>query len=89
MKVKNLHDGSRRVPSGYRSWLEYWMREKGVSTTPNCANTECQRRAVHGGHVKKVASTDNSWYIVPLCASCNETKDLEFEVDRSSMVSLN
>ena len=86
MKVKNIHSGNRPAPDGYKSWLDFWMQEKGVSATPNCANKACGTKAAHGGHVKKVNSSDNSWYIVPLCVRCNEKKDLEFEVDSSSMV---
>ena len=26
-------------------------------------------------HVKKVGSADNSWYLLPLCDSCNKLKD--------------
>lgn len=90
MKVKNIHSGgNRKIPDGYTSWLNYWMERKGVSDTPNCANKACSRMAEHGGHIKKVGSTDNTWYIVPLCVNCNEDKDLEFETESSNLVPIN
>lgn len=89
VNVKNIHSGSRPAPSGYSSWLSYWMKEQGVTSTPKCANIACTAWAEHGGHVKKVKSNDNSWYIVPLCVECNEDKDKEFIVYESNLVPVN
>ena len=89
IKVKNLHDGNRPAPAGYASWIDYWMKKKGVSSKPKCANIACGRTAEHGGHVKKVNSSDNHWYIVPLCVDCNENKDLEFRCKVSDLVPVN
>ena len=88
--VKNIHSGDRTPPSGYSSWLNYWKAQKNYSSahTVYCANLDCKQEAKHGGHVKRVYSTDNSWYIVPLCVRCNEDKDKIFEVDSNSMVSV-
>ncbi|MBQ9594888.1 MAG: hypothetical protein IJR35_03405 [Synergistaceae bacterium] len=83
MRVKNLHSGS----TGGKNWLKLWMEYKGYGDfVPFCSNTECFNKAEHGGHVKKVDSKDNKWYIVPLCAKCNETKDLEFDVLADDLV---
>lgn len=89
MKVKNLNNtGGRKVPDGYDSWLAWWMGQKGKKATPDCANKDCKDEATLGGHVKKVGSDDNAWYIVPLCYSCNQLKD-SFEVDATDMVKIN
>ena len=61
MVVKNLHNtGGRPAPTGYGSWLEWWMDQKGVTKTPDCANHACGKRAILGGHVKKDSSDDNA-----------------------------
>lgn len=89
VKVKNLNDiGGRKVPKGYDSWLDWWMDQKGKTATPDCANQDCSRKATLGGHVKKVNSDDNSWYMVPLCHGCNQLKD-SFEVNASDMAPIN
>ena len=42
-----------------------------------------------GGHIIKIGTEDRCRYIVPLCSSCNNTKNLEFEVKESDLVSAN
>ncbi len=84
MRVKNLHSGD----TGGKGWLERWIQYKGIGHVPSCSNLKCRNNAEHGGHVKKVNSEDNRWYIVPLCAKCNETKDLEFDVRADDLVLL-
>ena len=84
MRVKNIHSGD----TGGKNWLKRWMEYKGCKSTPSCSNIECRNMAKHGGHVKKVDSQDNRRYIVPLCVSCNEKKDLEFDVTAGDLVLL-
>ena len=89
MRVKNLHDkGGRPVPAGYDSWLDWWMKQKGVEETPKCANLKCLNKAILGGHVKNDTSEDNAWYMVPLCHGCNQLVG-PFDVNASDMVPLN
>ena len=89
MVVKNLHNtGGRPAPTGYGSWLEWWMDQKGVTNTPDCANHACGKRATLGGHVKKGSSDDNAWYIVPLCDGCNKLED-PFTVSAADMAAIN
>ena len=89
MVVKNLHNtGGRPAPTGYGSWLEWWMDQKGVTKTPDCANHACGKRAILGGHVKKDSSDDNAWYIVPLCDGCNTLED-PFTVSAADMAAIN
>lgn len=72
-KVRNLNGtGSERYknpPSGYKSWLDFWEK-KAEENAGECGH--CGEKADLGAHVKKATGTDNSWYIVPLCAKCNK-----------------
>lgn len=77
MKVKNLNGTGEKIPSGCSSWLEFW-EEKTEKKAITCSNEACKGLAEVGGHVKYVGGT-NKEYIVPICHSCNNTKDLEFE----------
>lgn len=89
MVVKNLHNtGGRPAPTGYGSWLEWWMDQKGVTKTSDCANHACGKQAILGGHVKKDSSDDNAWYIVPLCDGCNKLED-PFTVSAADMAAIN
>ena len=89
MVVKTLHNtGGRPAPKGYNSWLKWWMDQKGVTNTPDCANHACGKRAILGGHVKKDSSDDNAWYIVPLCDGCNKLED-PFTVSAADMAAIN
>lgn len=75
--VKNLHGTSGRLPQNGNSWLEYWERATGLRAS-RCHYVGCSTAGRHnlvGAHVKLVGSTDNSWYIVPLCQGCNHTDD--------------
>lgn len=90
MKIKNI-TGSSKVsenpPKGYFSWLNYWEvnanRElkTGIKyKCPACGNA-FERANFDGCHVQKVDSTDQKWYIIPLCDSCNhriDTPDIGF-----------
>ncbi len=85
MKVKNVPGSSRfPKPRGYNSWLEYWSAHKGY-TSPFCSAYGCYSTGLVGAHVQKVNSMDLSWYIVPLCKSCNQRVDT-FDVDANLLV---
>jgi hypothetical protein len=83
MTVKNVNGSSRfSSPAGYNSWLDYWEDKSGM-TAWRCSATDCMsygRINLVGAHVQKAYSTDQRWYIVPLCKSCNTRNDV-FEVD--------
>lgn len=80
MKWKNLNGTADRiVPSGYENWLDFYEQKSGKSAK-NCKVKGCSNSADDGAHVKKVNSSDNSWYIVPLCRSHNHDKE-EFELN--------
>lgn len=73
MKWKNIHGTGDNQAS--KSWLEIWKERTGHKSTPLCGRKGCGNVATLGGHVKKVDSSDNSWYLLPLCDSCNKLED--------------
>ena len=81
MYVKNVNGSGRySSPSGYTSWLDYWKKQTGQNPT-YCSRKSCLNKDLVGAHVQKAYSTDNSWYIVPLCNSCNQKSSADvFEV---------
>ena len=81
MKYKNINGTSgRKSPTGFSSWLDYYMKTNGINTIPTCAHKGCSNRATIGAHVKKVGANNNSWYIIPLCYSCNGLS-IDFEIN--------
>lgn len=81
MYVKNVNGSGRySSPPGYTSWLDYWKKQTGQNPI-YCSEKSCLNTNLVGAHVQKAYGTDNSWYIVPLCNSCNQksSKDI-FEV---------
>jgi hypothetical protein len=71
MYVKNVNGSGRdSAPSGYSSWLDYWKKQTKENPT-YCSASKCYNTDLVGAHVQKAYTSDNSWYIVPLCSSCN------------------
>lgn len=82
-KVKNLNGTTGRVPANYDSWIDFW-ESKTNEKAKICSNNDCKisgRNNLLGAHVKTTGNFDNSWYIVPLCHSCNKIKDDFFVVN--------
>jgi hypothetical protein len=78
-KVKNVNGSSRfPAPSGYNSWLEYWEQQTGQKVSI-CGASDCLKTDLVGAHVQKTNSNDKSYYITPICRSCNQRTD-EFDV---------
>ena len=73
VKVRNINGTSDNLPTrGYTSWLDYWIKKIKPNTNyVHCSNKTCDRLAEVGGHVKRVNVKDDSWFITPLCKSCN------------------
>lgn len=70
--LRNVKGTSRfKKPTCASSWLEYWKDNFNISDSPCCAACGCEEDLV-GAHVQKVSDDDESWYIVPLCKSCNK-----------------
>jgi hypothetical protein len=86
-KVKNIN-GTSSTKCKCGSWLDHW-KKYSKQTVTYCSQKTCTTKELVGAHVKKVSSTDSSWYIVPLCHSHNKT-DGELEiVDSVKLVSAN
>ena len=78
--VKNLeHTADRNPPKGFASFKEFYSYRRSFWPS-QCACLGCSKNAVVGGHVKKVGSYDNSWYIIPLCYYHNNQFGQELEV---------
>ena len=84
MKIRNVKGSSKispKAPSGYTSWRNYWESifgqtlEAGKKYQCPACKEWYTRDHFDGCHVQKVGSTDKKWYIIPLCDSCNHTKD--------------
>ena len=68
------------------TWIAHWKKHKRMIPTVcrGCGGTGME---LVGGHVNKVGNyTDDRWYIVPLCKSCNGTPNKKFYVDSSDLV---
>lgn len=77
--VKNVNGSSRfSAPYGYSTWLEYWEKRTGEKK-PICGSSNCNNTDLVGAHVQKANSTDQNYYITPICRSCNQRTDY-FEV---------
>lgn len=75
-KVRNLREGSR---SG--NWIQHWKDATGITDPGECHNVDCHEKATVGGHVQRVDANDNTWYIVPICQSCNCQRGAEMTVE--------
>lgn len=72
MYVKNINGSSRfPAPAGYTSWLNYWECKSGQKAS-SCSANNCDGKDLVGAHVQMAYGNDQSWYIVPLCKSCNQ-----------------
>ena len=61
-----LGSSGNGVPNAKQHWLQY----SGRNWPQRCCVYGCSSNAVDGGHVK-ISGHIFSWYIVPMCASCN------------------
>ena len=83
MKIKNI-TGSSKVsakPKHFDSWLQFWEHFTGFTLTRNklwvcpACGKSFLGSSFDGCHVQKADSTDQKWYIAPLCDSCNHRTD--------------
>lgn len=90
-KVKNLNGTSKFKAKNGKAWLKNW-EEQTERIAFGCCNSDCYNLGeLVGAHVQKCSSnTDNKWYIVPLCKSCNGKESTEeFNVDFDDLVLVN
>lgn len=87
IKVKNIKGTGKNARHISGSWLEYWEEQSGRTSTRCLAYEKDPTRDngkvyicgktqnLVGGHVKKIGSSDNRWYILPICSSHNHLGD--------------
>lgn len=63
------------------TWLKHWEKFSGKKA-PLCAVPGCNTLGTNGAHVQKAESTDESWYVLPLCEQHGAIKnELEVSAD--------
>jgi hypothetical protein len=76
MKLKNINRTSQST-CACGSWLKHWEKFSGQTIT-FCPVEKCLNKDLVGAHVQQANSSDNKWYIYPLCNSHNHsTGELE------------
>lgn len=89
MKVKNLN-GTSDNTCKCGSWIKHWEKFSGKSTPTYCCVNSCTGKDLVGGHVQKDSSTDKSWYIIPICKTCNGKQGEDLDIsDTTVLVSAN
>jgi hypothetical protein len=78
MRVKNLNKAAQDKSSG-GSWLTHWEKHSGQNAWM-CYVQGCIGRPSAGGRVQKDGSTDRGWYVIPLCATCNDKSGQDLEI---------
>jgi hypothetical protein len=65
MKVRNINGTSQNTcPCG--SWIAHWEKFSG-KTAEYCSVVACTNKVKDGAHVQRSSTTDEKWYIIPLC----------------------
>jgi len=72
MKIRNIN-GTSANASKCGSWLDHWKKFSGQAVPAYCPEKSCTEKQLVGAHDQKGNSTDNSWYILPLCKTHNAT----------------
>jgi len=70
MKVKNIN-GISIDTCACGSWLEHWKRFSQELIPIFCSEEKCPEKPEVGALVQKDISTDDSWYVIPLCKGHN------------------
>lgn len=70
MRVNNINGTSQNFCK-CGSWLNHWQKFSGQPIPTICPVLSCHELTAVGAHVQKDNSTDKSWYIIPLCRTCN------------------
>lgn len=89
MKVKNIN-GTSQNTCKCGSWLDHWKNFSGQTLPSYCPEERCLGKPEVGAHVQKDNSSDASWYIIPLCKSCNAKTGQTLTIsDSMTLVSAN
>lgn len=70
-KVENIN-GTSDTECKCGSWIQHW-KNFSIQTATYCSEESCIETDLEGAHVQKANSTDQSWYIVPLCGKHNQS----------------
>jgi hypothetical protein len=97
IKVQNLNGSGKNTPSPSckcDSWIDHWnnnryQTENKIAGWCRSCREKVKSSDLIGGHVFKTNSTDEKYYITPICYSCNNTKDKNFNVELDDLVSAN
>lgn len=97
IKVQNLNGSGKNTPSPActcDSWIDHWNKNRypdksKVAGWCRSCREKVGRDNLIGGHVFKRNSTDEKRYITPICYSCNNTKNKQFDVKLVDLVSAN
>ncbi len=84
MWVHNLN-GTSQHKCKCANWLQHWANVSGRKLPKDCSKKGCTNGAAVGAHVQKKRGND-CWYIVPLCRSCNQGGDKDFEIQESVLL---
>jgi len=66
LTVKNLTVSSR-IPCMFPNWLEHWRTFSCLCLPTHCPESICREKPEVGVLVQKNESTDEHWYVIPLC----------------------
>lgn len=80
MKIKNIN-GTSDTTCVCGSWLKHWENFSDQKVPTYCPVSSCINKDLVGAHVQKADSSDEKWYICPLCSVHNQsTETLEVSV---------
>lgn len=89
IKVKNINNTSDNK-CFCSSWLDHWKKFSNQALPSFCSEVNCRKSPEVGAHVQKDVSSDNAWYIIPLCKDCNGRKgESIYVMNGTSFVSAN
>lgn len=72
VKVRNIN-GTSDTKCRCGSWLDHWVTFSKQSKPSQCPASGCVKRDIVGAHVQKGSgSSDQKWYIYPLCQDHNK-----------------
>ena len=88
MKIKNIN-GTSDTTCVCGSWLKHWQNFSGQTLPTYCPAGACMKTDLLGAHVQKADSSDNKWYICPLCSIHNQSTGVLEIPDSLQLVSAN
>ncbi len=72
MKIRNIN-GTADTTCKCGTWLKHWEKFSGLTKPTYCPVDNCTKTDLVGAHVQKGGgSTDQKWYIYPLCNAHNQ-----------------